>query len=683
VLAQSRIAIDPNDWFVDKIDHAGIVRSLRDRWYREARGLVPGIPGSLEKEAAWFERYHRQGALRGLLDVHHIAPGWERLFAGGLSALSAEAKANAGRPSTTESQRAFYEAVQITIAAACDFAKRYARLAEEMIPTLPEHEPRLSAIARACRRVPREAPESLHEALQCMWFVQVLTDLEGETIMSFGHFDRMLFPYYEADLAAGRLTREQAKELLKFFLFKFNAASGGAGDSAKNVTLGGQCRDGSNAANELTHLVLEARAEANSPEPKFSVRFFPESPDRLYRQTADLIRSGQNSFVLFNDVPAVQALQERGKNLEDARSYLSIGCYEPAVDGREAASTMNLIFNLAKGVELALHDGRDPLSGEQLGPHTGDPEEFEDFDAFFRAYQSQMEYLIDTTVEYLAVHERQWPRINPSPFLATTIDDCLAEGKDIGEGGARYNSVGCVGLALANAVDSLLAVKKTVYEEKRFTIGQIVKAIDDDFDGNEPMRAYLLNRVPKWGNGDDASDLLARRVATMYCDHIHSHRNARGGKCQAALFSLVHRRHFGSATGALPDGRPSGQSLSPGVGAMAGMDKNGITALVNSVTNLDFTKTPNGSVLDVMIHPSAVEGKEGLDAFVSLLKTYFAQGGYAIQCNVLSEETLRDAQEHPEKYAGLQIRVSGWSVYWNSLAREEQDHFISRNVHAL
>ena len=369
--------------------------------------------------------------------------------------------------------------------------------------------------------------------------------------------------------------------------------------------------------------------------------------------------------------------------MEDARSYLSIGCYEPAVDGKEAACTMNLIFNLAKGVELALNDGLDPLSGVQLGPHTGDPLSFQSFEDLFAAYQAQMEHMIDMSMENLRAHERQWPWINPSPFLAASIDDCLQEGKDVGQGGARYNSVGCVGLALANAVDSLLALQHTVYRDGRFPIDEVLEALECNFAGHESMRAYLLNRVPKWGNGDAESDALGRRIADMYCDKIHSLQNGRGGPCQAALFSLTQRRRFGQATGALPDGRAARDSLSPGAGAMTGMDKSGITALVNTVTSLDFTKTPNGSVLDFMLHPSAVKGEDGLEAFVSLVKTYFAKGGYAIQGNVISEETLRDAQAYPERYTALQIRVTGWSVYWNALSREEQDHYIARNVHAL
>ncbi len=468
--------------------------------------------------------------------------------------------------------------------------------------------------------------------------------------------------------------------MIKFFWFKHYARTQGR-KNGKNFVFAGQDAVGSEVTNDLTYLALEAYEELNTPDPKLSIRFFPGTPDRLYRRVADLIRRGHNSFVLMNDVPAVEALVKRGKTLEDARTYLPIGCYEPAVDGKEVGCTMNLVINLAKGLELALHDGIDPLSGEQIGPHTGDPRQFATFAQLFDAYAAQMDFLLARSVEYVGAHERQWPQINPSPLIAGTIDDCLARGRDVGQGGAHYNAVGCVGLALANTCDSLLALKQTVFEEKRFTMEEILEALKRDFEGYEPMRQYLLNRVPKWGNNHPEADSMARRIADHYCHQVHTFSNARGGPVQAALFTLDYQWRMGQATGALPDGRRAPLSLAPGVGAMSGRDKQGVTALINSVSKLDFTQTPNGSVLDVTLHPTAVRGDEGLQAMVALIKTFFAQGGYALQFNIFDAEMLRDAQRHPERYASLQIRVTGWSVYFTALSRYEQDQFIARITH--
>jgi formate C-acetyltransferase len=273
--------------------------------------------------------------------------------------------------------------------------------------------------------------------------------------------------------------------------------------------------------------------------------------------------------------------------------------------------------------------------------------------------------------------------INPSPLIAATISNCLEKGQDIGQGGPIHNSTGCVGAALANAGDSLLAVKRAVYDEGRYSMAELIEALDANFEGREPMRLYLLKRVPKWGNGHPEADAMAKRIADHYCAKAHSLRNTRGGGGQAALFSLVFQWTAGQVTGALPDGRKAHETLAPNVGAMPGRDLAGATGHIDSVTKLDFTETPNGSVLDIMLHPTAVRGEEGLNAFVQLIKTFFAQGGYAIQFNVFDIDTLRDAQRNPEKYATLQIRVTGWSVYFTSLSRFEQDQFILRNAHGL
>jgi formate C-acetyltransferase len=351
------------------------------------------------------------------------------------------------------------------------------------------------------------------------------------------------------------------------------------------------------------------------------------------------------------------------------------------VDGKETGCTMNLVINLAKILELALHDGVDPLSGQRIGPSTGDPRQFTSFEQMFDAYSKQMDFLLTRSVEYVRAHERQWPQINPSPLIAGTIGDCLTKGKDIGQGGAHYNGVGCVGAALANACDSLLAVKQAVFGEKRHTMAEILGALRLDFEGHEPMRQYLLNKVPKWGNNDQEADAIARRIADHYCRKVHTFTNARGGPVQAALFTLAYQWSMGKATGALPDGRRSRTGLAPGVGATPGQDMNGVTSLMGSVAKLDFTETPNGSVLDIMLHPTAVKGDDGLDAMVNLIKTFFAQGGYALQFNIFDIETLRDAQRHPERYASLQVRVTGWSVYFNALSKFDQNAFIARNIH--
>ncbi len=678
VVTRGQICVDPLDWFADKLRHGNLVRKARDEWYHEAR------TGVIKEEASWSSNVHKLGILRGGLDMGHISPGWENMFAGGLAGLIEEARQERERlgSEATEEQIAFYEAVEMVYRATIRFAERLSQLAEKMIPNFPEHEERLQAVADVCKRVPAHAPRTFYEALHFAWLMHEMIEMEGEMVRSMGHFDRTIYPYYQADIDSGRLTREQAKELMKFFWIKYHSRTRGK-SNGKNFVFAGQYPDGSILTNELTYVALEAYEELNTPDPKLSVRFLPDTPDRLYRRVADMIRNGHNSFVLMNDIPAVEAQVKRGKTWEDARTYLPIGCYEPAVDGKEAGCTMNIEINIAKVVELALHNGLDPLSGQQIGPHTGDPATFESFERMFDAFTGQLDFLLTRTVEYVGAHERQWPQINPSPLIAGTIHDCLARGKDIGQGGAHYNAVGCVGIGLANAADSLLAVKKAVFDEKKYTMNEVLDAIRCDFDGCESMRQYLLNRIPKWGNNDPEADEMAKRIADYYSSKVHTFTNARGGPVQAALFTLETQWSMGKLTGAMPDGRKACESLAPGVGATPGRDMNGVTGLIGSVTNLDFTETPNGSVLDVMLHPSAVKGDDGLETMVNLIKTFFDGGGYAIQFNVYDTETLRDAQRHPERHASLQIRVTGWSVFFVTLSKHVQNQFIARNIHTM
>lgn len=659
LLTHGQISIDPQDWFAGKLNHGDLIRHHRDEILAEFKTAADRI------EHNWSDRLEKLGAIRVYyLDLGHISPGWENAFAGGLDYLIQKGRAHriALGGQVTKEQLDFYEAVEIVIQAVTTLAHRYSQHARQLIEFHPHDANHLEMIAHNCEQVPGSAPQTFHQALQFAWFMHELIEMEGEWVRSMGHFDRTLYPYYRADIDAGRLTPFRAKELIKFFWIKYHARTRGQ-HNGKNFVFGGQYPDGAVVDNELTYLALEAYEELNTPDPKLSVRFTPRTPEKLYRRVADLVRNGHNAFVLLNDTVAVKALVERGKILEDARFYLPIGCYEPAVEGKEVGCTMNLVVNLAKGVELALHNGVDPLSGEHIGIKTGNPCHFSTFNEFYTAYVAQMDHILTQTINFMAEHEKNWPHINPSPLIASTIDDCLQRGKDIGQGGAQYNSVGCTGVGLANAADSLLAIKKTVFEDKIIPMESLIDLLNHNFEGQPALRQYLLNRVPKWGTDSTESNAIAQSVAGSFCDKIHTFRNYRGGGCQASLFTLNYQWTMGKNTGALPDGRQAHESLAPGVGPTSGRDKKGVTALIHSVSTLDFTKTPNGAVLDVTLHPTAVNGEEGLDAFVNLIKTFFTQGGYAIQFNVFDNDKLLDAQLHPEQYATMQIRVTGKYIH--------------------
>ncbi len=694
VLTKGAIAIDPLDWFVDKVECGCLRRTLRCEDEPEQGGFVrrlslgwlyEAMDGAIQETSSWLEQAYAAGQCtgpKGGLDRGHIAPGWDTTLGIGFNGLLGRVAAarSAAGDNATPQQLTFWQALEIVYRAAIELANRFSRLARQMADEYPEHRERLLTIASAMSNVPANRPRTFHEALQFHWLLHELIEMEGEYVRSAGQFDRTFWPFYQADLQAGRITPQQAKELIQFFWYKWYSRTEGR-ENGKNFCFGGVYPDGSEITNDLTYLALDAYDELDTPDPKLSVRFTANSPEKLYHTVAGLIQRGHNSFVLMNDDAAVEALVKRGIPLEHARLHLPIGCYEPAVEGMMAGCTMNITVNLAKGVELALNDGLDPTTGVQVGPHTGDPKTFRSFEDMWQAYTAQMDYFLERARDCIAAAERAWPQINPSPVVAGTIEDCIARGKDVGEGGPRYNGVGFVGAGLANAADSLLALQKAVFEDGRFTMAEMLEALKTNFAGQERMRQYLVNRIPKWGNNHPQADSLARRVADYYSGKVHSFVNGRGGPCMAALFSLTFALRGGQLTGALPDGRRAGESLAPGLAATYGRDRTSATALINSICKLDATDTPNGAVLDVNLHPTAVKGEEGLEGLVALIKAFMQQGGYAVQFNVFDVETLRKAQRHPERYANLQVRVTGWSVYFNALTPLEQEQYIARITH--
>ena len=675
---KARIGVDPLDFFADGLQHGNLLTRLQTRWWDEVKC------GPLSEETAWMDTAIATGYVDGLLDLGHTSPGWTILLEQGLNGLMDTARRHraAFGDAITAEQADFYDAVDIVYNATIRLAGRLSRQARHLATIHPEHAERMTLVADALEQVPAGAPRTLHEALQFAYLMHQMIEMEGERVRSMGGFDRLYLPYYRADLAAGRLSREQAKELIKYFWTKFFAVTRGV-ENGKNFYFAGCLPDGSDAVNELSVLAMEAYDELDTTDPKMSVRIGRDTPDSYLERIARILRQGKTAFVLTNDDVTIPALVKYGKTLEEARSHLLIGCYEPTVEGREIACNMSLRINLAKAVELALHNGIDPASGRVLGPRSGDAAEMPDYETFEKAVLSQIDAQVDRATAYVRSFEPYWPSINPSPVLAGTFPDCLASGRDIGQAGPKYNNTGCMGAGLANVADSLLAIHTLVYEERRLSMDSLIAVLDADFDGADDLHRRILHRIPKWGNDHADVDGIARRVAERYTERVNRTPNARGGWFQASMFTLDYRYKFGKRMGATPDGRRRGAYLAGGVGAMTGRDINGLTAQILSVTKLDFTDIPNGSVLDIYLHPSAVQGEDGIAALVALIRTYFARGGFGIQFNVFDSKTLQDARVHPEKYATLQVRVCGWNVYFTSMSPYEQEQYIEANKHLL
>jgi pyruvate-formate lyase len=397
-------------------------------------------------------------------------------------------------------------------------------------------------------------------------------------------------------------------------------------------------------------------------DPKFHFRLAERTPRDLFEQVVGCIQAGCTGIVTANDARQVAMLQQNGKALEDADDYILIGCYEPAVMGKELNCSGACAVNLAKAVELVLASG-----------------DYASFDELMAAYLKVLDSQIALAIDKVRREERLWPEVGPSPLLSGTMDSSLERGLDVSQAGAAYNTSGCLCLGLANATDSLAAIKHLVYEQRRCTLAELQAALAANWEGHEELRLTAQHRVPKWGNNDDRVDGLAVEITGFLGKRINHEPNARGGVFQAALYAIIDTaKAYGKQTGALPDGRLAGEPLTMNTGATIGMDRNGVTSLINSVTKIDLAEFPNGTVLDIMLHPSVVQGSEGIRTICSIIESHFAQGGMAIQFNIFDAELLRDAQRSPEKYANLQVRVCGWNARFIDLAPEEQDLFIAK-----
>lgn len=616
--SKARIAIDANDCFLDKIEHHNLFNKLKNEWNKAESDLeFKNDPPVV------------LGAFTSQLDTSHTCPDWRNLLKYGFSGLRDRAANGSG---------VFTDAVTIVYNGVITLIKRFNALAPN------------SALAELAER----PPQTFHEALQLAYLYHELQEMEGEPVRSMGRFDMLYYDFYANDLVSGRLTREQAKELLKYFWIKFYAKTQGKA-FGKPFLFGPD-------VNELSYLSFEVFREMQIVDPKFHVRIAKRTPKDFLEKFVGCIQAGCSSIVIVNDDKQVEMLCQHGRSLEDAKEYILIGCYEPAVMGKEMNCSGASEINLAKAVELTLNSGDYNSFNEMM-------------EAYLKTLDSQFSILADKTRR----QEKLWPKVNPSPLLSGTMDACLENGLDVSEAGAKYNVTGCVALGIANAVDSLSVIRQLVYEEKYCSLADLKSALSNNWSSYDTLRMTAQKRVPKWGNNDSRIDDIALEITNFLGSRINNEPNARGGFFHAALYGILPRAKFlGSQTGALPDGRLSGEPLTINSGASPGMDKNGVTSLINSVTKIDLTQFPSGTVLDIILHPTAVRDEEGLETICAIIRSHFAQGGMAIQFNIFDASELRDAKLHPEKYANLQVRVCGWSVNFADLAPDEQDIFITK-----
>ncbi|MBO5670855.1 MAG: hypothetical protein J6S41_04835, partial [Clostridia bacterium] len=522
------------------------------------------------------------------------------------------------------------------------------------------------------------APRNTYEAIQLLVIYFFLHEyVAGARMRTFGRLDVLLSPFYIVDVKAGTYTRDEIKEMLKFFFNKLWAAKV---PYDIPFALGGIDKDGEEVTNEFSYMVVEAYNELNIHSPKIHIRVSNKTPVSFLKLVLRCIRGGNSSFVFVNDTVATQALIKAGISPKDAYNYVPIGCYEPAVWGVEIGCTGNGGVNLAKAVELAFTDGVDFRSGSQVSVKTGRIDSYEDF---YAAVKRHIAYMCDRCTDYITKIEGYYSEIYPDPILSAQYDHSVETGVDVYEGGAKYNNSSLSAYSIATLVDSIAAVKRLVFDEGRVSFDELSEILKNDWQGQEKLRLYARSIPEKYGNNEPITDAIMVDMSRYIASCINEKANARGGVFKASLFSIDHGFALGKKTMATPDGRHFGDSNSKNLCASAAMDKKGITALIHSVSKIDQTDFPNGVVLDVVLHPSAVSGEDGLEAFCGILRTYFSMGGMALHGNVFDVNTLRAAQNEPEKYQTLQVRVCGWNAYFVNLSKEEQDAFILQAQNAV
>lgn len=659
--------------------------------YNRITEVLPPEMQQLTDEGVFFHYYLNRA-------IGHITADYESVLTKGFLEIKSQAQAKLAtvdyeNPESLN-QIHLWRAMSLCCDAAIRFPERYAQEAERLaaMETDTARKSELTQMAEICRWVPAHPARTFHEAVQSFWCVHLILNLEtnGYAIGP-GRFDQYMHPFLRADLDAGRIRREQAWELLACLWIKFNeltvvkegstAKASTTYNDFQNLNLAGLTAQGKDATNELSYLCLDVAGTLLLPQPQVSALISEKTPNDFLIKACEVIRTGLGMPSVFNHDEIIQALLHKGKSLEDARRGGINGCVELVVPGKDYMASSGYI-SIPKCLELALNNGVNPLTGNQLGPATGQAQEFESFEQLIEAFRQQMANAIQSKVTYDSIARQVYAQYCPVPFTSLLVQGCMEKGRDYHDGGAQYNLPLICGVGTGTIADSLAAIRQVVYEEKQVSLEEFVKALRANFVGYERLRQKVLNRAPKWGNCDDRVDTLAHDIVAMFCDELAKHHNAEGVPYVANLIPTTTHVWFGALAGATPDGRLAGMPFSEGISPVQGMDRNGPTSIVRSMAHLDYVRC-SGTLLNMKFHPSALVGEKSLTKFSDLIRTYFKLGGHHMQFNVLSADTLRAAQKNPDEYRTLVVRVAGYSDYFVRLSRDLQDEIISRTEHGL
>jgi len=621
----------------------------------------------------------------------------DKIYHSGMLDFKRQIAENRGKLDYLNDPRAYekdqqYQAMEICADALITFAQRHTEKALELAQNEadPIRRAELQRIAQVCSHVPANAPRDFWEALQYYWFVHlgVITELNTWDSFNPGRLDQHLYPFYQKGLADGTLTVEQAKELLQCFWIKFNnqpappkvgvteEQSGTYTDFAL-INVGGLIpADGADAVNELSYLILDVVEEMRLPQPSSCIQISNKNPDRFLRRACRVIRTGFGQPSVFNTDVIIKEMLQDGKCIADARAGGPSGCVETSAFGKESCILTGYI-NWPKIVELACNNGTDLKSGQQLGPQSGDARRFTSYQQLMDAYKQQLKYFIDTKIKGNNIIERLFAGYMPSPFMSILIDDCIARGLDYNNGGARYNTTYIQGVGIGTVTDSLTAVKYHVFDKQDVTMDELLTALAANFLGHEQLRHKLCEHSPKYGNDNDYADTIAQEVFDAYYELLNGRPNTKGGRYRVNLLPTTVHVYFGSVTGALPNGRRAGEPVSEGISPSQGCDTKGPTAVIKSAARIDHART-GGTLLNMKFNPQVLAGDDGIEKLAHLIRSYFKLDGHHIQFNVIDAKTLREAQQYPQQYRDLIVRVAGYSDYFVDVGRDLQNEIIAR-----
>ncbi len=680
---------------------------------RKIQGANRDVPLSLERIKGLHKLRHELANNNPtpavfVFDVQgHLSLGVDKVVSGGMQVIIDQAKKRLqqieGRPESTingedaanEKARYFLEAVIMSLESAIRYAGQFVELAHTMKNRTQDtrERERLDTIIRNLGNVPANKPRTFHEAIQAAWFAEVVGEIQYGThdVFAVGRADQYLYPYYKKDMEEGTLTKEQAIALIQEFFLKLEAnvepipeigmeTNGVYGNSQHVVTIGGLTPEGQDATNELSYLILDAYERMKGAVNQLAVRIHENTPHEFMRRTIEVFRQA-NGIAIYNDTSVIKGLINDGMSREDARDYVVVGCIEitgqsdthGCVGGYEMVLPSVLLLTLSRGKYPP------PFIGQMKGFDSGDPAGFRTFDDFINAFRRQLTHQIKVLISAAAGKDQAYKDMLPAPYVSALMDDAVEKAADITAGGARYDFTSIDIRGLATLVDSLMAIKTFVYDRKEITLGKFIDICSRNFKGNEALRQRIIHEAPKYGTDNDEADTMTLQVLDWVYEEALLHRNARGGKFRPCYYSYGNHVIDGIMLGATPDGRLSGEPISNGVSISNMVESSsGPTSLMASIAKIPPYQTSAGLSLNMRFHPSYIDTDQGLDTFANMIRTYFGLGGMHLQPNVVSTETLRDAQLHPENYRDLIVKVAGYSAYFVDLGKSIQEDIINR-----